>query len=194
MMQIRLLGKELAREVYEKHMKTDFPPDELKPFSAIEAMLEAGIYEPLGFFEGADGNELTAYAWQTVLPQCHSVLIDYFAVEPRRRGGGTGTKALALLADYYAPRKQALLIECEHPAEAPDAAAARRRIGFYLRAGARATAMESRVYGVRYQIFALPCTPNSTAQDTALNADLKEIYRVMVPEPYYRGNVIFYGA
>lgn len=190
MLNLRLMGAEEARRVYDAYMVKDFPDDELKPFSAIEGMLAAGIYEPLGIFD-EDGC-LCAYAWQTVLPGCQSALIDYFAALPDRRGSGVGTAALAALARYYAPRKAALLIECEHPAEAPDAAAARRRIGFYLRAGARATAMESRVFGVRYQIFMMPCA--AALPDTVLNADLKEIYRTMVPEPYYRGNVIFYGA
>lgn len=188
-MEIRCLELAQARAVYKEQMERDFPPDELKPFAAIERMMRAGIYEPLAFYENG---RLCAYAWQTVLAERRCALIDYFAVLAPLRGGGTGTRALRELAGYYAPRKAALIIECEHPAEAPDPATARRRIGFYLRAGARATAMESRVYGVRYQIYALPCGEN--APDAEINADLKEIYRTMVPEPYYRGNVIFYGA
>lgn len=189
-MQIKLLSLAEARAVYEEHMTVDFPADELKPFRSIEEMMAQGIYEPLAFYE--EDGFLAAYAWQTVLRDRRSALIDYFAVDPARRGGGVGTAALQLLARYYAPRKAGLLIECEHPAEAPDAAVARRRIGFYLRAGARATALESRVFGVRYQIYALPCA--GQLSDAELNQDLKAIYRTMVPEPYYRGNVIFFGA
>lgn len=189
-MQIKRLDLAGAREIYEQHMTVDFPADELKPFRAMEQMMHDGIYEPLAFYD-ANG-ALAAYAWQTVLPERRSALIDYFAVAPALRGGGVGTAALRLLAAHYAGRKSSLIIECEHPAEAPDAQAARRRIGFYLRAGARATAMESRVFGVRYQIYALPC--GADASDMEINDDLKAIYRAMVPEPYYRGNVIFFGA
>ena len=96
------------------------------------------------------------------------------------------------LAAYYAPRKQSLIIECEHPAEAPEPAVARRRIGFYLRAGAHAAAMESRLFGVRYQIYSLPA--GGLAKDEEIHRDLQELYRTMVPEPYYRGNVNFFGA
>ena len=96
------------------------------------------------------------------------------------------------LAAYYAPRKQSLIIECEHPAEAPEPAVARRRIGFYLRAGAHAAAMESRLFGVRYQIYSLPA--GGLAKDEEIHCDLQELYRTMVPEPYYRGNVNFFGA
>lgn len=189
-MKITLLNEAQAEAIYQTEMTRDFPEAELKPFSSIRKMMRDGIYEPLAFYDGA--GELAAYAWQTVLPQRDNALLDYYAVVPHRRGHGDGTEILHELAQYYAPRKKSLIIECEHPAEAPDGAAARRRIGFYLRAGARATAMESRVFGVRYQIYSLPA--GGGAPDADINNDLREIYRTMVPEPYYRGNVIFFGA
>lgn len=188
-MEIRLLDETAAEEIYRRYMERDFPPGELKPFAAVRELLRRGLYEPLALYE--DG-ALCAYAWQTVLPACPGALLDYFAVLPDRRGGGVGTRALRTLAAYYAPRKQTLIIECEHPSFAPDPAAARRRIGFYLRAGARATAMESLLFGVRYQIYALPCGGRQT--DAELRADLESLYRTMVPQPYYRGNVIFFGG
>lgn len=188
-MEIRALNKAEAKNVYEEHMLVDFPEGELKPFAAIGQMMDQGIYEPLAVYEGG---RMAAYAWQTVLPERRGALIDYYAVMPDLRGGGIGTRILAALAGYYAGRKDTLIIECEHPSEAPDQAIAKRRIGFYLRAGARATAMESRVFGVRYQIFALPC--GGSEPDALINEDLKAIYQTMIPEPYYRGNVIFFGA
>ena len=48
------------------------------------------------------------------------------------------------------------------------------------------------VFGVRYQIYALPC--GGDERDDVLRRDLETLYRAMVPEPYYRGNVIFYGG
>lgn len=188
-MQIRLLNETQAETIYREQMTRDFPEAELKPFSAVQQMMHRGMYEPLALYED---DRLVSYAWQTVLPDCDAALLDYFAVLPGLRGKGTGTLSLQALAQYYAPRKQMLLLECEHPAEAPDPAQARRRIGFYLRAGARATAMESRVFGVRYQIYALPC--GGDERDDMLRRDLETIYRTMVPEPYYRGNVIFFGG
>ena len=148
------------------------------------------VHEPLAFYDEA--GVLMAYAWQAVLPQCRNVLLDYFAVLPQYRGSGVGTAVLKELAAYYAPRKQSLIIECEHPAEAPEPAVARRRIGFYLRAGAHAAAMESRLFGVRYQIYSLPA--GGLAKDEEIHRDLQELYRTMVPELYYRGNVNFFGA
>ena len=187
-MQIRVLNQEDAKRVYEEHMLVDFPEDELKPFASIATMMAQGIYEPLAVWEGG---RMIAYAWQTILQERRGALIDYYAVAPDLRGTGVGTRVLAAVAGYYAGRKDTLIIECEHPSEAPDPGIAKRRIGFYLRAGARATAMESRVFGVRYQIYALPCGENEP--DTEINKDLKAIYKVMIPEPYYRGNVIFFG-
>ena len=61
-----------------------------------------------------------------------------------------------------------------------------------LRAGAHAAAMESRLFGVRYQIYSLPA--GGLAKDEEIYRDLQELYRTMVPEPYYRGNVNFFGA
>ena len=188
-MQIHLLDTAGARELYATRMVRDFPPEELKPFTSIEELLNAGLYEPLTFAD--DAGAVVAYAWQVILPGAASGLVDYFAVRSDLRGSGIGTRALQLLREYYAPRLAALQLEVEHPAEAPDPAAARWRIGFYLRAGARATALESRVFGVRYQILQLPC--GEALPDAVLNRELQALYRRMIPQPYYRGNVIFYG-
>ena len=192
-MNLRLLPLDAAqtKEVYDRWMKTDFPPEELKPYASMAQMMEKGWYEPLALLDGTTG-AMAAYAFQTVMPGCRCALLDYFAVLPDRRGHGTGTAALTALAGYYRERMDALIIECEHPAEAPDPETARRRIGFYLRAGARTTAIESRLFGVRYLVLALPC--GDAVSDEAVNADLRRIYRLTVPEPYYRGNVIFYGG
>lgn len=192
-MNLQLLPLDAAqtKDVYDRWMTKDFPPEEIKPYDGMARMMEKGWYEPLALLDGTTG-ALAAYAFQTVMPGCRCALLDYFAVLPDRRGHGTGTAALKALADHYAGRMEALIIECEHPAEAPDPAVARRRIGFYLRAGARATAMESRLFGVRYLVLALPC--GGPVTDEQVNADLRRVYRLTVPEPYYRGNVIFYGG
>ncbi len=188
-MEIQLLNEQQAEQIYRSYMVQDFPPSELKPFASVQGLMRRGLYEPLALYE--DG-ALAAYAWLVVLPGCPGALLDYFAVLPERRGSGVGTRALQALAGHYAPSRQTLIIECEHPACAPDPAAARRRVGFYLRAGARPTAMESLLFGVRYQIYALPC--GGAESDADIRADLETLYRTMVPEPYYRGNVVFFGS
>lgn len=188
-MQIRLLDCAAAQQIYETRMVQDFPAAELKPFTAVREMMQAGIYEPLALYD--EGGSLQAYAWQVLLPGRRSALLDYFAVRKDLRGSGIGTQALHALSRHYADRLDDLILECEHPEEAPDRGVAQRRIAFYLRAGACATRIESRVFGVRYQILTLPCSGH--AEDAVVGKELKELYRMMVPEPYYRGNVIFYG-
>ncbi len=115
-MRIRLLDAAGARQLYESRMARDFPPGELKPFAAMEELLAAGLYEPLTFTD--DAGAVLAYAWQVVLPGQQVGLVDYFAVRSDLRGSGIGTRALHLLQAHYAPRLAALLLECEHPAEA----------------------------------------------------------------------------
>ena len=115
-MRIRLLDAAGARQLYESRMARDFPPGELKPFAAMEELLAAGLYEPLTFTD--DAGAVLAYAWQVVLPGQQAGLVDYFAVRSDLRGSGIGTRALHLLQAHYAPRLAALLLECEHPAEA----------------------------------------------------------------------------
>ena len=190
-LRIRPLNAAQTKDVYDRWMKRDFPPEELKPYDGMAKMMAKGWYEPLALV-GEEGGEMGAYAFQTVVPGCRCALLDYFAVLPSLRGKGVGAAALKALTGHYAGRMDALIIECEHPAEAPDPAAARRRIGFYLRAGARATAIESRLFGVRYLVLALPC--GGPVSDGTVSADLRRIYGLTVPEPYYRGNVIFYGG
>lgn len=187
-MEIRLLNRAETEKVYREQMTRDFPQDELKPFAMVEQHLRDGIYEPLGFFEG---DRLVAYAFQTILPDARNALLDYFAVLPQYRGTGVGSRGLAMLAQHYAGRLDSLIIECEHPLEAPEPKTARRRIGFYLRAGARAVAMETRLYGVRYQIYALPCGGQPT--DFAIHEDINYIYKKMQMTPYFQAKVLFYG-
>ena len=71
-MQIHLLDVAGARELYATRMVRDFPPEELKPFAAVEELLSAGLYEPLTFAE--DTGAVVAYAWQVVLPGAAGVL------------------------------------------------------------------------------------------------------------------------
>ena len=182
-MQIRLLNETDAETIHREQMTRDFPESELKPFAAVRGLMRRGLYEPLALYENG---ALAAYAWQTVLPDCETALLDYFAVRYDLRGSGVGTAALGLVRDYDAMRVHDLVLECEHPAEAPDPSIARRRIGFYLRAGARATALESRVFGTRYAVLALPC--GGTVPDAALCKELRTLYKVMVPHPYYPGH------
>ena len=92
-------------------------PPSWKPFAEIQRLLESGVYEPLLLTD--DAGARLAYAWQVVLPGQRTALLDYFAVRYDLRGSGVGTAALGLVRDYDAMRVRDLVLECEHPAEAP---------------------------------------------------------------------------
>ena len=48
------------------------------------------------------------------------------------------------------------------------------------------------MFGARYSILQLPCG-ETLLPDGTLNTALQTLYSRMVPQPYYRGIVIFYG-
>ena len=171
-MQIKRLSPAGCEELYHTALPRDFPAAECKPFAEIRRLLEAGVYEPLLLTD--DAGARLAYAWQVVLPGQRTALLDYFAVRCDLRGSGVGTAALQLIRDYYALRVQDLLLECEHPAEAPDPAVARRRIGFTcgpgrapLRWRAACSAAGMRCFPCRAAALRpMPCSAKSCAPST----------------------------
>ena len=46
-MTLKLLNLEELKTAYETDLREAFPPAELKPFSAMEALMGKGIYDPL---------------------------------------------------------------------------------------------------------------------------------------------------
>lgn len=180
-MQITRLSAAECEDLYRSALPRDFPAAELKPFAEIQRLLESGVYEPLLLTD--DAGARLAYAWQVVLPGQRTALLDYFAVRYDLRGSGVGTAALGLVRDYDAMRVHDLVLECEHPAEAPDPSIARRRIGFYLRAGARATALESRVFA-----RGTPCCPCPAAVRSPTRRFVKSCARCT--RSWYRTRII----
>ena len=55
---------------------------------------------------------------------------------------------------------------------------------------------ESRVFGVHYRLFCLPCAEKDApaAEDDALVGSLARLYHEMVPGPLYGPNVAFWRA
>ena len=97
-LQARQLTLAQAEEIYDKYLKADFPPEEVKPFSAIRRMWEQKNYHTYGFYEQeAAGDLLCAYAFLMADNEKRMLLLDYFAVCSQLRGSGYGSLALALL-------------------------------------------------------------------------------------------------
>lgn len=144
-MELKLPTPQQLKTVYGADLKASFPPAELKPLRAIEAMWADGCYRPWCLF---DGGEIVGecFLW---LGEPGWALLDYLCISPRRRNGGTG--ALLLEKMRQANADLIILGESELPAMAPDPALAERRLGFYARNGARLAGYDTAMFGVPYK-------------------------------------------
>ena len=166
----------------------DFPESELKPWDVVEKLNREDNYEPIGFFEG---DTLVAYALQVIRENGKSVLLDYLAVTPEYRDRGIGSAVLTALREYYRDKAEYIVIESEHPSEAPDKNAALRRLDFYKRAGGILTDTQVRLFDVLFLIFILPCSDSFSASPYD---ELEKIYRVTVPPELYDSVVDIFKA
>lgn len=82
------LDLKYIRDLY----RISFPDVERKPFSLIERKAAMGTMEILMMSEGGERMGLAITASDGEL-----VLLDYFAVDPSKRGQGAGSEALQLL-------------------------------------------------------------------------------------------------
>ncbi|MBO5200982.1 MAG: GNAT family N-acetyltransferase [Clostridia bacterium] len=149
------------REIYNKYMVVDFPPDELKPLAHIEGMVARGICTCYALFE--DGKVLS---YVNLCEKDGFILVDYLAVNPCLRGQGIGSRTLALLKELC--RGRTILIECEAAGLAKtedEAEIRRRRIEFYIRAGFKLSGVSSLLFGVNYVILSYPAADKTTAAD-----------------------------
>lgn len=180
-----ILAKKLtlaeARRIYETYAKTDFPPEEIKPFQVIARTWEQGGYYAYGFYEksGEGSGQLLedeseqipcAYAFLVADKENQVLLLDYFAVMKQKRGEGYGSAALALLGEACADWN-GLVIEVEDD-ELPTIdegtrTMRKRRIAFYAAAGCEMTDIRSRVWNVDYRIMFMPLSDRQTKEGMA---------------------------
>ena len=180
-----LFGREIE-VIYNHYMKTDFPEAELKPLETIQAMTEAGFYEPYGLYEEG---VLRGYAFFVAGPEY--CLMDYYAVLPEDRNSGFGSRFMKMIHRHFREKK-GVFFEVERPDEAPgmdERNTRERRVKFYRKNGLRDTEIRSRVFGVGYQIMYLPCQEN--VPDPELKPELNRLYHKMFPTEVYRRQVRF---
>ncbi len=173
------------REIYNKYMVVDFPPDELKPLAHIEGMVTRGICTCYALFE--DGKVLS---YVNLCEKDGFILVDYLAVTPHLRGQGIGSRTLELLKELC--RGRTILIECEAAGLAKTEAEAeirRRRIEFYLRAGFELSGVSSLLFGVDYVILSYPAADNTTTAD-----GLATVYLEMLGKDMYDRNMTIYKS
>ena len=148
-MEIRDLSPEELARLYRREMTRAFPPQELKPLSAMLHLLRQGRYRALGLW--LDGEPASyALVWQE--PDLPLALLDYLGTLPRLRGGGLGGKLLELLP-RQCPQWQGLLAEVEAPEGEDPASLPRRRLAFYARHGFRELGQDCALFGVRYRLL-----------------------------------------
>lgn len=178
-MEIRELDLKEMEGIYAERMAQDFPPDELRPFCSIRDLTRMGLYRSFGCFE--DG--LAGYATFARADGGRAALLDYYAVDARRRGQGIGSRFLpGLRGAARGLGAGFVLIEAEsvESARTPgQTEERRRRIRFYKGCGCRETGVYSYLFGVEYRILVLPLE-GDPGDDEAERA-LMEVYRTIVP-------------
>ena len=83
---IQRLEREEAHRLYLARFREDFVPSELRPWGSILRLMDQGAY---AIFACKEAGEILAYA--TFIQCSGALLLDYFAVDPARRGQGVGT-------------------------------------------------------------------------------------------------------
>ena len=186
-MEVKIMSASELEDLYANHMFRDFPAPEIKPLSTLKQLLSTGEYVPLAFIE--DG-QMIGYTLLIACDGKNAYLLDYFAVLPQFRSGGRGSRILKYLREHFIGKTHQILIECEHPDFAPDRAQALRRLRFYNSAGAKKAEIETKLFGVRYLVFALTC--DAHAEPLPAEEDIVFYYKKMVPEGKYDEEVEIY--
>lgn len=132
--------------------KSAFPFVERKPFPMLMQLKKSGKAELLAAKNDAGdfcGMMITAVDGDYVL-------LDYFAVEPEKRGGGIGSQMLDRLRERYAGKKIFLEIERVESKQG-DAVQKRRRKSFYMRSKMTETGVFSRLAGIEMEVLSVGC-------------------------------------
>lgn len=126
-----------------------FPPEEKKPRAMMEALSAAGKMEILAIVEKG---EFVGLAVDIFSPE--AAILDYFAIVPKKRSGGYGSRAVQMLVKRR--QGQIYIFEIERPNPAAENARDReRRKAFYLRNGLEETFLYAKVYGTDFELLTL---------------------------------------
>lgn len=170
-MHLRIMTPAELKKAYETDLREAFPPAELKPLRAMEAMRERGVYDPLGLY-GGDG-EVLGYILLWKHEDGRYMLVDYLCVPSGKRNGGVGGKLLAAAIAHYPP-DTVFIGETEAPTGDP----ARdemilRRLGFYTRNGAKTLGYDNALFGVHFKTI---CWADPVPGEAEILRKHQEIY------------------
>ena len=154
-MTIQRLEREEAHRLYWARFREDFVPSELRPWGSILRLMDQGAYS---IFACKEAGEILAYA--TFIQCPGALLLDYFAVDPARRGQGAESLESAPTPQERETR--------------------RRRIQFYTRCGCVESPWYAYLFGVEYRILLLPLE-GSLPGEEQMREQLLSVYNVTVP-------------
>ena len=175
------LDKKELSFIYNKYMVNDFPPDELKPLSHIERMMDQNLCTAHAM---KSGDQVLSYF--TLCRHSGVALVDYLAINPEYRGQGLGSKTLAHLKEVAAG--DTVLVECENPDFAPsqeERTIRQRRINFYLAAGFCLSGVRSKLFDVEYVILTYP-------KSDSADKGLSDIYKQMLSDAAFKTKLEIY--
>lgn len=137
-------------QVYKLYQKA-FPASEKKPFSIILKKYKEGKTHIWRFTRNGKFAGLII----TINGDEH-ILLDYLAVEERRRGTGIGTDILSLMRSHYAGK--GVFLEIESVYEDCDNKAERlRRKHFYEKCGMESMEVFVWLFGVKMELMGFGC-------------------------------------
>lgn len=175
-MELRLPSPTQLAAIYARDLLPAFPVSELKPLSNMQELWQRGLYRPLCLF---DGEEIIGEAF-LFDGEPGWALFDYLCVTESRRNDGLGSVIIDLLQKQFPDT--VLFGEAEDIDDAPDPAMARRRLGFYLRNGAKQAAYDTNIFGAHYKTLYWAKEP---IPDKALMRQHGLIYRQGMPEEIF---------
>lgn len=170
-MYLKTLSPEELKKVYETDLTEAFPPAELKPLRAMEAMRERGAYDPLCLYDEAGQTLGYILLWKH--EDGRYILIDYLCVPAGKRNGGIGGKLLEAAAAYYS-KGTVFIGESEAPTGDPERdKLILRRLGFYARNGAKTLGYDNALFGVHYKTI---CWADPMPEEAEIMRKHQEIY------------------
>lgn len=137
-------------KIYKLYQRS-FPKYERKPFWLIYFMKKKGKTD-VWYIE--KNSEFAGLA--VTMNSGDFVLLDYFAVDDKKRGCGIGSKSLVKLQQKYAGKKFFLEIESVYE-EANNLSERKRRKKFYLSNGMSEMGVMAEVYGVNMELLGYEC-------------------------------------
>lgn len=168
MYQIKQLEKNQIHDIYQQHMKHDFPDNERRSENNIFILMEKGQYQGYRFY---DDNHLLGYAF--CFCQDQMILLDYFAIIASKRNQGLGSTFMQMLLGVF--QDKTVILEAENPDINPNEEK-KRRVQFYLRNGYIRLKQSITLYYVHYALLA--SKPTTKEQ-------LENLYHAFYQEPFY---------